>query len=127
MRTPCRAQPKKVETDFKFIALSVGTGSSVILGAPNAHTCAVASTLQIICWGNNFSGELGNGSTQTTQIPEPVSGTLRFRGVAAGASLTCGVTVAGDAYCWGFGGRLGNGSTVSSPTPVPVAGGLKFK
>ncbi|MEJ7760598.1 MAG: Ig-like domain-containing protein [Gemmatimonadaceae bacterium] len=127
VRTPCRAQPRKVETDFKFIALSVGTGSSIILGSPDAHTCAVASTLQIICWGSNSSGELGNGSTQTTQIPAPVSSALRFRGVAAGSSLTCGVTVAGDAYCWGFGGRLGNGTTLSSPTPVQVAGGLKFK
>ncbi|MEE9213138.1 MAG: hypothetical protein V3U29_10845, partial [Phycisphaeraceae bacterium] len=38
----------------------------------------------------------------------------------------CGVTTAGDAYCWGFNfsGALGDGTMTQRLTPVPVAGGL---
>lgn len=127
VRVPCRAEPRQVETDFKFIALSVGESSSLRVAYPAGHTCGLATTLQIVCWGSNFSGQLGNGSTQSTQIPEPVSSALRFRSVSVGYGHTCGVTVDGDAYCWGAGGSLGSGTTTSSPTPVAVAGGLKFR
>jgi len=117
----------KVPTAYKFIALSVGNGTSLRIASPNSHTCAVTTSLQIACWGNNASGQLGNGSTQSTQTPTLVTGNLRFISVTAGTAHTCGVTVDGDAYCWGFRETLGNGSSQSSTTPVPVAGGLKFK
>jgi alpha-tubulin suppressor-like RCC1 family protein len=58
-----------------------------------------------------------------------VSGGLTFAAVSAGNEHTCGVTIAGAAYCWGengYGGLLGNGDTTSSSTPVAVSGGLTF-
>ncbi len=51
-----------------------------------------------------------------------------FRSVKAGWGYTCGITAAGDGYCWGLGttGQLGNGSYTSSTVPVKVSGGLSF-
>ncbi len=48
--------------------------------------------------------------------------------VSAGGSSTCGVTVAGKAYCWGSGnlGQLGNGSTQRFAVPTAVSGGISF-
>jgi|tagenome__1003787_1003787.scaffolds.fasta_scaffold20972730_2 alpha-tubulin suppressor-like RCC1 family protein len=48
--------------------------------------------------------------------------------VEAGAFMSCALTTARDAYCWGANGdgRLGNGSTMPSMVPTAVAGGLKF-
>ena len=44
--------------------------------------------------------------------------------IDGGAYMTCGITAAGAAKCWGSGGsgQLGNGATSNSPTPVQVTG-----
>jgi alpha-tubulin suppressor-like RCC1 family protein len=56
--------------------------------------------------------------------------TSSFVSVSAGAAHTCGVTAAGDAYCWGtnLAGQLGDGSPLGTirVSPVLVAGGLSF-
>src|SRR5690349_3765917 len=54
--------------------------------------------------------------------------TLTFTAVSAGAVHTCGLAVAGAAYCWGYNsdGQLGDGTTTSRPTPMLVAGGVTF-
>jgi len=53
---------------------------------------------------------------------------LTFSAVSAAVYHTCGLTVAGAAYCWGYNtyGQLGNGDTTTSWAPVPVSGGLVF-
>lgn len=45
-----------------------------------------------------------------------------------GYDAICGLTSAGQAYCWGAGnhGQLGYGSTADSPAPVAVSGGHTF-
>lgn len=49
--------------------------------------------------------------------------------VSVGTSHTCGITVSGAAYCWGYGlfGQIGNGSAnASNPAPLAVAGNITF-
>lgn len=119
-RDPCRAAPARVETNYKFLSVSAG----------GALTCGVATTLQVICWGSNRNGELGNGTTVSmTQIPNPIASTLRFRSVSAGGGFACAVALDGEAYCWGSNtvGQLGNGSTASSLVPVRVSGSIRFR
>jgi alpha-tubulin suppressor-like RCC1 family protein len=58
-----------------------------------------------------------------------VGGGLRFASLSAGASYTCGLTRAGDAWCWGYNayGQLGNGTTATETSlPSAVQGGLRF-
>jgi alpha-tubulin suppressor-like RCC1 family protein len=93
------------------------------------YTCGVTTDNQAFCWGNNFYGQLGDGTTTTRLTPVAVAGGLRFRQVSAGAAHTCGVTTDDRAYCWGFNqvGQLGDGTTINRLTPVAVAGGLRFR
>src|SRR5947208_3226215 len=97
--------------------------------AGSAHTCMLAASGVASCWGSNFSGELGNGSTIGSVRPVPVSGGITFTTIAAGQSYTCGLHPAGAAYCWGLNGQgqLGNG-TAPNPSAVPIAvsDGLTF-
>jgi len=91
------------------------------------HTCAKGiggGVSTAYCWGGNFSGELGDGSSGTDRDnPVPVVGGLGFVSLDAGGSHTCGVVPSGDAFCWGSNsfGELGDGDTgTDSATPVRV-------
>jgi alpha-tubulin suppressor-like RCC1 family protein len=54
----------------------------------------------------------------------PVAGGLSFTAVSVGGQHTCGITTAGEAYCWGDNqaGQLGDGTFTGSTVPLKVAG-----
>lgn len=96
------------------------------------HACGIANSvsplrtpLPAYCWGENSSGQLGDGATENSAIPVPVAGNLSFRIVATGGRHTCGISDDNGTYCWGDNtfGQLGNSWTTRSPVPVNVAGG----
>jgi alpha-tubulin suppressor-like RCC1 family protein len=97
---PCAKSPVSVS------GLSV---TSVTAG--NHHTCGVTSGGVAYCWGENSSGQLGNGNAQDQPTPSLVTGGLSFASLDAGGDHTCGVTLDGLIYCWGsnFSGQLGTG------------------
>ena len=90
------------------------------------HNCGVGTDGVTYCWGANFGGQLGNGTTIDAGTPVAVSGALSFALVSAGRSHTCALTTEGTGYCWGGNGdgKLGNGSLADISVPVAVSGGL---
>jgi len=86
------------------------------------HSCGVTAGGNAFCWGDNSSGQLGDGTTGGRVSPVPVAGGLTFAVVSAGGDHTCGATPSGGVYCWGDNlfGQLGSGTTVTSLTPVRV-------
>lgn len=90
------------------------------------HACAVRGGAAY-CWGGNYDGQLGNGTTTDSNVPVAVSTSGVLAGktvtdVSAGWSNSCAIAD-GRAYCWGNNddGRLGNGSTTASSVPVAVS------
>jgi hypothetical protein len=94
------------------------------LAAGFFHTCGVEKSGAAWCWGSNFFGALGDGTTTDRSTPTRVSTTLKFEQISAGNAHTCALTKDGSAYCWGI--RAGpNGEQTMAPAAVP--GGLRFR
>lgn len=89
------------------------------------HICAIADG-QAYCWGQGASGQLGRGSTTSSNVPVAVdtSGVLAGKTVtdiSAGMGHSCAIAD-GQAYCWGRNnyGQVGDGSTADRLVPVAV-------
>ena len=94
------------------------------------HSCGVTTAGEAYCWGIHGVGQLGDGidTRSYVNVPVAVVGGLTFQSVNAGYH-SCGVTTAGEAYCWGDNdyGQLGDGTGTDSNVPVAVVGGLTFQ
>ncbi len=118
----CSLIPRLV-SDTVFQQLSVG-GTNL----SDTHICGLTADGTAYCWGGNYEGSLGDGTTEWTSEPKPVGGGVRFRSISAGGSHTCGLALDGSAYCWGsnMSGQLGHPGIAASSLPVPVTSGATF-
>ena len=110
--------------------VGLGAGSGVIaLAGGHSHALALKADGTVLAWGNNQSGQLGDGSAPTDHDkPVQVAGLGAGSGVvqiAAGGSGSFALKSNGVVLAWGNNqtGALGDGSTPTDHhTPVQVAG-----
>jgi alpha-tubulin suppressor-like RCC1 family protein len=108
----------------------LGSGSGVVtIAAGFSHSVAVKADGTVLAWGNNASGQLGDGTTTQRNTPVQVSGLGVGSGVVAVAGGSGGLhTLAlksdGTVLAWGNNatGQLGDGTTTSRTTPNQVTG-----
>ncbi|MQA89708.1 MAG: hypothetical protein GEU90_05670 [Gemmatimonas sp.] len=112
------------QTDQPFpIAVDSGRQLFSEISPGGLHTCAVAADQSVSCWGYNRFGQLGSTSSdESLLVPTPISTTLQFASVSAGGLHSCGLTVDGQAMCWGYNrsGALGDGTGLDRSSPVSV-------
>jgi len=99
------------------------------LSAASDHTCGITTDNRLYCWGSNFVGQVGDGTTTDRLRPTPIATGLRFRQVSTGSYATCVLTTEYRAYCWGTNGYgvLGDGTETERHTPVAVVGSRQFR
>ena len=102
--------------------VTTGGGSSA-----GDHSCALLSNRTAVCWGENFFGQLGDGTNIDRHRPVGVTNLIHkgllthVLAISAGPVTTCARTV-GGAFCWGFNsaGQFGNGNVFNTNRPVPA-------
>ena len=99
------------------------------------HYCALRASGDVVCWGSNASGVLGDGTMTDSTVPVSASATLTqsARFVGAGYDHNCVIQADGTTRCWGAQGAwLGtvcdepNTATRVAPASVawPASAGL---
>ena len=121
-KTGTQNTPQQVGTSSNWKALAGGDFYSLALN--NAGT--------LYAWGNNTSGQLGDGSRARSNAPKAITGT--WKAVAAGGTHTLAINSAGALHAWGWNvyGQLGNSDdangsvtdrTKDKSAPVPIGSG----
>ena len=96
---------------------------SVLAGS--GHTCGLTDRGGVMCWGSNFNGQLGDGTTADRYTPVAVKDlNTGVKAVSAGTTHTCALLTTGGVKCWGNNnrGQLGDGTKINRWTPVDVIG-----
>lgn len=70
------------------------------------HACGLTEAREAWCWGENESGQLGNGDTASRDFPVKVDGEQEFLDLSCGWESTCGATADGKIWCWGKVGSI---------------------
>jgi alpha-tubulin suppressor-like RCC1 family protein len=109
----------------RIIILLKGVGPITGMFAGCYHTVVLTSSGAVLAWGDNFYGQLGNGTTTSSNIAVRTNLLvgLTLKAVSAGCFDSYALTTSGRLLAWGINGsgELGDGSTVGiADSPVEV-------
>lgn len=100
--------------------------SAQVIGSGSLHSVALCNDSTVWLWGDNFSGQLGNYSYDSSYTPTETSPIFAFKAtkVVAGGYFTLALIQDGTVWSWGDNnyGQLGDGTTTNRNHPVMVEG-----
>jgi alpha-tubulin suppressor-like RCC1 family protein/PKD repeat protein/lysophospholipase L1-like esterase len=96
----------------------------VAVAADNNHSMALASDGSVWGWGENFEGEVGDGTTtdRSTAVPVTLPVGSAVTSIAAGADQSYAVRSDATLLAWGNNaeGEMGDGTTTNRHSPIVV-------
>jgi alpha-tubulin suppressor-like RCC1 family protein len=99
-------------------------------GPTNGQTIAILANGSVWTWGANKSGQLGNGSTASSDVPVSVHMPkgVTFVKVNSGGDTCFGIDRQGRLWAWGDNrqGQLGTGSSAHQETTPVSVGSIRF-
>ena len=99
------------------------------VAAGDLHTVAMKTSGRLYAWGNNTSGQVGDGTTVQKNSPLLISSAgYDWVAIAAGRSHTLAVKVDGTLYAWGGNsyGQLGDGLNATRTAPYQIGTDYKW-
>ena len=84
------------------------------------HSAGITEDGSLYLWGYNYSGQLGNSTTEDSSTPIKIMDNVAT--VSLGMEHSAAITEDSSLYLWGYNGegQLGNGSTNNSSTPIKI-------
>lgn len=108
------------------VPVPLGDEKFVDVASGSMHSCALSAAGDVWCWGGNFAGQAGQGSTADVTMPHRVTvdGGPVVQ-IAVSRSLSCARTRAGAVWCWGDNGihQLSKDDVPSFAVPVQLTEG----
>ncbi|AKU97823.1 hypothetical protein AKJ09_04487 [Labilithrix luteola] len=114
-----RALPEILVLPESVVFAATSAGESKVTNP--LRGCAIGASGSLYCWGNNLSGQVGDGtkdyaitSVKIAGLPEPAAQ------VRTTPNATCALLTSGRVFCWGADGvgQLGGGR-LKWPSAVP--------
>jgi len=114
----CTHVPVRVSPGERYRATGIG----------DVHRCQQLLDGTLQCWGANYWGMFGNGTTTRSATSVTAGGGAVYASLAVMRESTCALSDDGRARCWGFGGdgQIGNGDIRNAVGPIEVIGGHRF-
>ena len=99
---------------------------SVVGSEIDNHSGAITKDGSLYMWGDNYWGELGDGTTEDRHTPVKVMDNVVS--VSLGGDRSGAITKDGSLYMWGQNsfGKLGDGTTEDRYTPVRIMNNVAF-
>jgi len=127
MRTPITAMPLALlvlsagcsfdHSTSPLATVPISARTSLALGS--GFSCGVTTAHAAYCWGNNESGQGGNGTTLSSGQPTLVSLADPVAAISASESSACALTTKGEVSCWGI-VPDGQATPTTRATPVHI-------
>jgi alpha-tubulin suppressor-like RCC1 family protein len=109
------------------VAVHLGGVVATALSVGYRHSCVRSAAGTAYCWGDNVTGQIGDGTNTLRSAPVAVTTSGALSGVTiaqivTGQNHTCALSTTGAAYCWGNNTQrqLGDGTNTTRWTPGPV-------
>ena len=105
--------PTQVVGGHKFTQIAIGS----------SHMAAIDTDGNIWTWGQNWNGQLGDGTggpNAQSSIPVKVKSDRKFKQIAAGGDNTIALDTTGKIWAWGanYSYSLGDGTSTQRNTPT---------
>ncbi len=119
---------KKRHFDFNIKDIDGGSQPFSKISSGSQQGCGITFSGILKCWGDNFNGQLGDGTIIKKLIPTTIDSGVTYSQISNGYTHTCGITLTGILKCWGGNtdGELGDGTTTSSRIPISIDPGEAY-
>ncbi|MEE9384658.1 MAG: hypothetical protein V3V08_14735 [Nannocystaceae bacterium] len=99
----------------------LGVEDAVSVASGNAFSCAARRTGEVVCWGSNRRGQLGDGGrSKLHRTPRGLKGLAHVVRLAAGPEHVCAVDRGGEVWCWGHNSSGQAGRSKKNKILVPT-------
>jgi alpha-tubulin suppressor-like RCC1 family protein len=107
-----RIMPTQIGTETNWQKVAVGQN----------HSIALKTDGTLWTWGNNNSGQLGDGTIVNKNVPTQIGTATNWQNIDGGSGFTIATKTTGTFWAWGDNqyGQLGDGTIINKNTPTQI-------